>query len=135
MSQSEAYSPSQLLKMMATTQFEYSEAIRKLRELEKAKMLHEARTNVIVAAKRFDLLENEGLRVHFQTACSDPKFRPTVDFIERCIYLENLPLMEEYNYYSKVAKQAEKEYEILSGQLIWHQSQAKIKGIELINKI
>lgn len=129
-------SPEKLLELMAVTQSEYSVAITALRGLERLKMAAETRTTVILTAKRFDLLQNVSLRDHFQKCCeADPKFKPTVDFIASCVYLEHEELMENYNAQEKASKQAEKEFAMLSSQLIWYQSKNKVKGIEMINKL
>ncbi len=135
MANKETKSADDVVKLIEQTRYEYSNAIRKLRALEKEKMYQESRTTIILTAKKPELLKNDALKKQLETCFEDPKFKPTLDFIASCIYIEHKDLMEEYNYYLKLSKQAEKEFEMLSSQLIWHQSQAKIKGIELMNKI
>lgn len=124
-----------ILRLIEQTRYEYSDAVKNLRKLEKLKMLVEMQTTVIINSKHPELLKNEDLKAKILGLFDDPKFKPTVDFIASCVYLENQAVMEDYNYYLKLSKQAEKEFEMLSSQLIWHQSQAKIKGIELMNKV
>lgn len=124
-----------ILRLIEQTRYEYSDAVKNLRKLEKLKMLVEMQTTVIINSKHPELLKNEDLKAKISGLFDDPKFKPTVDFIASCVYLENQAVMEDYNYYLKLSKQAEKEFEMLSSQLIWHQSQAKIKGIELMNKV
>lgn len=124
-----------ILRLIEQTRYEYSDAVKNLRKLEKLKMLVEMQTTVIINSKHPELLKNEDLKAKILGLFDDPKFKPTVDFIASCVYLENRAVMEDYNYYLKLSKQAEKEFEMLSSQLIWHQSQAKIKGIELMNKV
>lgn len=128
-------SPQEIQRLMAQTQFEFSEAIRKLRDLEKRKMIAEAKTTLIVTAKRVDLITNDQLKTHFSLCCKEDKFKPTIDFIRSCIYIEHQKIMEEYNYYEKQAKQAEKEYEMLVSQQIYYQSENKVKAAELMNKM
>lgn len=128
-------SPEELRKLMYQTQSEYSIAIRELRKLERQKRLAEATTTLILTSKRGDLLKNENLKKHFEVCCEDPKFKPTVDFINSCIYLEHKDLMEEYDYQQVLSKQADKEFQMLSAQLIWYQSENKAKAIELMNQI
>lgn len=128
-------SPEKLAELMATTQSEYSIAIRKLRPLERAKMLAEAKTRIIITAHRVDLIKNKSLKEHLKACFEDPKFKPTVDFINSCIYIEHQELMEDYNAYEQEAKQAVKEFEMLSDQAISYASDRKFKQAELINKI
>jgi hypothetical protein len=128
-------SPEELQRLMSITQSEYSIAIRKMSDIEKRKMEAEAKACIILTAKATNLITNKDLKKHLIECFKDDKFKPTVSFIESCTYLEHQPLMEEYNFYSKQAKQLEKEFEMLSSQLIYYQSKNKFKAAELMNKM
>lgn len=128
-------SSEEIRRLMGVTQSEYSIAIRKLRDLEREKMIAEAKTTIILTSKTNKLITNKNLREHLVECCKDPKFKPTIDFISSCIYIEHQELMEEYNFYAKQAKQAEKEFEMLSSQNIAYQSERKFQGVELMNKV
>lgn len=127
--------PEELVKLMTETEYEFHECNQRLKKLEKDKMLAEAKTSIILHGHRADLLQNITLREHFIKCEADSKFRLTVDLTASFVYLEHQELMEQYNYYSKRAKQLEKEYSMLQGILMNYQSENKLRASELLNKL
>lgn len=127
--------PDQLLALMSRSAFEYHYATQRLREIESVKTVREHQLRIILLSKRIDLIQNEKLRAHLVLMFEDPKHKWTIDSINSVIYLEQKELMDKYNRYEKIAKQAEKEHDMWNAQLMWHQSQNKLDGIEqLTNK-
>lgn len=124
-----------LRELMGLVQWEFEQANRKLRELQTAKNEREAKTDVILWAKRPDLLTNEKVKAHYIKCLQDEKFKLTVDLAKHFIYLENQDIMEEYEFYEKIASQAEKEYKMLTTQMMWYLSENKVKVSELFNKL
>lgn len=125
----------ELRSLMGVTQSEYSLAIRRLNELEKRKMLAEATATLIITSRRVDMLTNEKLKSYLEKCFEDDKFKPTVSFIESCIFMEHQELMEEHIALAKNARYLEKEFEMLSGQLIYYQSRNKVKAAEMMNNL
>lgn len=123
--------PEALMKLMEEANSEFARANRVMRGLEVEKMHAEARTAVILVAKRVDLLTNEGLKAQLSVCLKDSHFRWTKELLEKFSYLENQEIFEKYNEAEKIAKQAQKEFEMASSQLIYHQSQNKLKSAEL----
>lgn len=124
--------PEELLKQMERAASEFETANRIIRELDLEKTERKAKTTIVIEAKRADLLTNENLKAHLMVCFSDPKFKPTLDFIANAIYLEHMEFLTAYNTASLVAKQAEKEYDMWQKQLMWHQSALKREGLELM---
>lgn len=130
-----AKSPEELLRLMAETQSEYSIIIRGLKKIERQKMKLEASTTIILHSKSLEYIKNEKLKKHLEKCYEDDKFKPTVSFVESCVYLENEDIMEEHNDLTKRARYLEKEFDMLSSQLIYHQSKNKVKTAEIMNNL
>lgn len=130
-----AKSPEELLRLMAETQSEYSIVIRELKKIEKQKMLAEASTTIILHSKSLEYIKNVKLKKHLEKCYEDEKFKPTVSFIESCVYMENQEVMEEHNDLTKKARYLEKEFEMMSNQLSFAQSKLKYKAAEMMNKL
>jgi hypothetical protein len=125
--------PDELRELLGMAASEYAVAREKLKRLEVQKAFLTAKTAVILSAKRFDLLTNEALRAHYQTCCEDPKFRLTNDLIHSFSYLENRIVFEAYEAAEKIAKGAQEEHDMWNKQLMWYQSENKLKGAELLS--
>lgn len=105
--------------------YEFAEANRKLRTLEVTKTIREKKLRIILLSRRIDLLTNEKLKVHLATMFEDPKFKWTGADLEAAIFVEQEAVMSEYARYEKLAKQAEKEYEMYNNQMISRHTRAK----------
>lgn len=125
------FTPAELNEKMARAAWEYAQAIRHIRRLERARAVRIAKTMVILSSNSLDLVTNERLREHLRLVIQDPKFRWTKELFAQYIYIEHQKIMDEYNVWERVAKTAEVEHEMWSKQLGWHQSQMKRDAAEL----
>lgn len=127
--------PEQLVEAMGIAAYEFAAAHKAMKKIAKQKLYAEAHTAVILVAKRHDLLKNKTLAEHFKECLKDPKFRLTNELIKSFSYLENQTLFEEYSHQEEIAKAAEKEHAMWTSQLMWYQSENKLKGSELLSKL
>lgn len=119
------------MALMGETAEQFRRATKRLRELEATKTIRVAQVEVILLSRKIDLLKSEGLKKHLNLCFADPKFRWTNEVLSAFMMVELRELLGEYNYYEKVARNAEKENEMWSKQLMYYQSKNKLKGAEL----
>lgn len=122
--------PDELRRRLGLAAWEFEQANRKLRELESRRVVREKQTRIILLAKRWDLIQNERLRLHLLHCYEDEKFKPTKEDLESFIFIEHREIFDEYNYFEKLAKQANREFEMWQSQLMWYQSKMKHDRLE-----
>jgi hypothetical protein len=127
--------PEELMKLMGQVAYEYASARARLKALRKQYAYCVARTSLILSSRSTQYIKNEKLRGHLDVCFNDPKFRLTNELIHNFSYLEHRELFEEYEYCEEVAKNAQKEHEMLTNQLMHYHSENKLKGAELMNKL
>lgn len=125
-------SPDELMELMGKAAYDFEAANREIRRIEQDKQMREAKTSIIVSSKRWDMIQNASLKQHFKACCEDPKFRPTVDFIDYATYVEHQDVFDKYNAAVTKAKQAKDEFDMWQKQLSWYQSKNKLEGLELM---
>lgn len=127
------YTPEELLDLMARVSYDYWHGVKQLEKISRQKLIMEATLTAVIQAKKWDMLANPMARQLFKDACSDPKgFRPTVDFTNSIIYMEQQHTMERMAYWEAATKAAEKYHQMLTNQLMWHQSENRKLSAELM---
>lgn len=118
-------SPDELREKMGKAAWEKEKAARELRKISQTVNIRKHKTTTIILSRKFDLIQNAKLREHLIACAEDPKFKPTKEQIEGFVFLEHQEVMEKYEFYSDVSKQASEEHEMYAKQLSWYQSLIK----------
>jgi hypothetical protein len=127
------YTPEELLDLMARISYDYWHAIGEMRKIAKSKLIMEAKLTAVIQSKNWEMLQNKLAKQLFKEACSDPKgFKPTVDFTKSIIYMEQQGIMEAYNFWEAEADAAVKYHQMLTNQLMWHQTENRRLTAELM---
>lgn len=117
------FTPEELLEKMAQASYEYHHAAAQMAQLFQQKQTYEAVVTGIVQSRQWHLLEDLQAKQLCELAAADPKFKPTVDFTNSVVYMEAKAIIEPFNYWEAQANTASKYHQMLTNQLMWHQSE------------
>jgi hypothetical protein len=117
------YTPDELLERMAQASYEYHHAAQQMATLFQQKQTYETVITGLVQSKQWELLQDPQAKELCRLAFADPKFKPTVDFTNSVVYMEAKAVMEPFNYWEAQANTAGKYHQMLTNQLMWHQSE------------
>lgn len=124
--------PEEILAKMEKAAFRYETATKMLVKKIKAHKYATAKTTLAVHAKKHELINNLALRENLELCAMDPKFKPTVDYVNNFIYLEHQLLIDEIDQLNNEIKYSKEEFDMWAKQLSWHQSKMKVAGIEMM---
>lgn len=124
-------SPDELLEIMGRCAYRFEEANRYIKKYFQAHKEWCKRIRVAILGRDFNQIQNLELKLHLETVFENEKYKPTIEDLENFVYLETKELSEQMDLAESIAKQAQKEYEMWYGQLVWYMSLNKLDVAEL----
>lgn len=119
-----------LARKMAESSYEFEQANRELRKIEDDRVYREKQVRLILLAKQFMMLTDKGLRERMDACFVDPKFKFTEASLDAAVFIELAPLMTAYNRFERIAKQAQKEFDMYAAQAIFLSAKWKHENID-----
>jgi hypothetical protein len=131
------YSEKELLQLMGFAAYEFDTAEKFLAKYGVTVLKRRQKLRVIILAKRFDLLQNEKLKVHLAQCFKesenpkDSKYKPTKEDLDSFIDTELGIMAEQIERAESIAKAAGAAHDMYSRQLSWYQTAMKKEIAEL----
>lgn len=126
------FTPEELLEKMAQASYEYHHAYGQMMQLFQHKQTYEEVITGIVQSKQWELLSDPQAKEFCRLAFADPKFKPTVDFTTSIVNMEAKAIMHPFHYWEAQASAAAKYHQMLTNQLMWHQSENGVRKAEMM---